>query len=158
MKGNDVEMKFLERLYLSNPNNLAFTDLQTGCKNRNWLEYHKPKLQKKSGYIISTDINNLKKMNDNYGHSIGDKLICAFADLFLKIYHKKNEYVVRIGGDEFLIFTNREELTDNFVAMSNTHFSYGIAYKTKDDDIDSAIRRADIEMYKMKLKVHQSEQ
>ncbi len=60
------------------------------------------------------DINNLKKMNDNYGHEAGDVYIVNCCRLLCKTF--KNSPVYRIGGDEFVVvmqkddYNNREEL------------------------------------------------
>ena len=51
--------------------------------------------------IIITDLNNLKQINDNYGHSMGDELLIKYASALKQ--HTENKPVFRMGGDEFLL-------------------------------------------------------
>lgn len=51
--------------------------------------------------LVMIDINNLKLVNDNYGHANGDFYIKAFAEL-LKQHARETDLVIRIGGDEFV--------------------------------------------------------
>lgn len=57
--------------------------------------------EKLSFTVIVVDINDLKKVNDTYGHEYGDILIQRGADLLKKVWKKK--FIYRIGGDEFTI-------------------------------------------------------
>lgn len=68
--------------------------------------------------VVFLDLDGLKKVNDVYGHEIGDAYICDLADL-LKKNKKKDEMIVRYGGDEFLVvFHNQDEGTIlSYVAM-----------------------------------------
>ena len=52
--------------------------------------------------IIFADANNLKKINDQYGHTNGDAAIIAIAEV-LKSCLRQNDVLCRLGGDEFLI-------------------------------------------------------
>ena len=63
------------------------------------------KLSKRYNYeigFIVIDINDLKKINDEYGHKMGDKAIKFIADLLLS-QARETDNVIRSGGDEFLI-------------------------------------------------------
>lgn len=57
----------------------------------------------KIGALVFCDLDNLKRVNDTYGHNYGDKYIKAAADLF-NIFSLYNALVARISGDEFAIF------------------------------------------------------
>lgn len=57
----------------------------------------------KIGGLIFCDLDNLKRVNDTYGHNYGDKYIKAAADLF-NIFSLYDGLVARISGDEFAIF------------------------------------------------------
>lgn len=63
------------------------------------------KKQQFDGYqaLILIDIDNFKEINDTYGHNVGDEVLIQVADLFSRSV-RNNEYVGRIGGDEFCIF------------------------------------------------------
>lgn len=81
-------------------------DSLTGFLNRRYFEekvnvfLHHPKA---SGTFFMMDLDNFKTVNDTYGHIMGDELIMAFADV-IRVNTRDNDYVCRIGGDEFAIF------------------------------------------------------
>ncbi len=85
---------------------IAMTDSLTGLKNRQSHEEFIREIveMKMSGWILSADINNLKFINDRYGHIMGDKLIITFSDVLKKIQSDERISCFRIGGDEFFIF------------------------------------------------------
>lgn len=56
-----------------------------------------------SGTFFMMDLDNFKDVNDCYGHAKGDQVIMAFADVIRK-NTRDNDFVCRIGGDEFAIF------------------------------------------------------
>lgn len=53
--------------------------------------------------FIMLDLDNFKKLNDNFGHSQGDKILVEFADL-LKATFRETDILGRLGGDEFTVF------------------------------------------------------
>ena len=53
--------------------------------------------------IMMFDLNNLKKINDTYGHAVGDKVLIAIAETLQKVCRDK-DVIFRLGGDEFAIF------------------------------------------------------
>lgn len=82
---------------------IAFRDPLCGCHNRQWLEYNllnKEKRFKQDCFFIYLDVNNLKFVNDNFGHKYGDSMLKAFATFVVK--YVKGE-LVRLGGDEFVM-------------------------------------------------------
>lgn len=83
------------------------TDYLTGVFNRRQLdEYVKDKIQTKSSKkafsVIMIDIDNFKKINDTFGHSIGDQALLTTTTL-LKSCLRRGDFISRTGGDEFLI-------------------------------------------------------
>ena len=48
------------------------------------------------------DLNNFKKINDNFGHAEGDRVLRAFAEALLHIF-RGSDVIGRIGGDEFVV-------------------------------------------------------
>lgn len=119
-------------------------------------------------HILVFDINNLKIVNDKYGHEYGNKLIIIVANAITKIFKTNNTY--RIGGDEFVVILEDEQdevlkqLIDDYnVLMENSYFdlpdsiqnidvAYG--YTKFDFSIDTcfedAFNRADALMYEHK--------
>lgn len=81
-------------------------DSLTGFLIRKYFEekvnvfLHHPKA---SGTFFMMDLDNFKAVNDTYGHVMGDQLIMAFAEV-IRENTRENDYVCRIGGDEFAIF------------------------------------------------------
>jgi diguanylate cyclase (GGDEF)-like protein len=53
--------------------------------------------------VILADIDHFKKVNDTYGHQTGDEVLKIFAGCIQKETRKKIDWVVRYGGEEFLI-------------------------------------------------------
>ncbi len=110
-KSQRIEKEFYKKI--------AMTDSLTGLRNRKSFEEFVLYVEKKrmSGWIISLDINNLKYINDKFGHIMGDKLIVEFANL-LNASSSKNEInSFRIGGDEFFVFlnSNNKFAIDDFI-------------------------------------------
>lgn len=91
---------------------MATKDLPTGLKNRNSYDMDlntmivKNKMENVG--IVMIDINGLKMVNDQFGHSIGDEYIRAVGDA-IKITKTKDAEGYRIGGDEFIIIMQDTE-------------------------------------------------
>lgn len=87
------------------------TDELTGIFNRRgFMDYGQRLIDfslgmKSSGLIFYCDMDNLKVINDTFGHDAGDKAIKAVADV-LKNCFRQNDVVARMGGDEFAIVAN----------------------------------------------------
>lgn len=93
----------------------AFRDV-TGINNKKSLEKRLQLLQQRDDTlnigIMIFDLNNLKKVNDTYGHEKGDMLIQSFASCLARII-TTDSFLARFGGDEFVIIqenTTVEEL------------------------------------------------
>lgn len=97
---------------ISNPNfkDMANTDYLTKLKNRNAfmvdIQNREAKQKEASGLIV-VDVNDLKIINDTYGHQAGDACIRATAKLLTSCAGKYPAY--RIGGDEFVILVNQSD-------------------------------------------------
>lgn len=148
---------------------LAYTDLLTGALNRNAFELAVHTLCKNDQQtdltVLTCDINKLKAINDQMGHTAGDQYIRALAQLLLKKFKKCGE-IYRIGGDEFV--TLLHGMTPEMVKKSlqdlcaeaqdisfgeyKLSFSYGITAfdKSTDSCIKDTISRADASMYSHK--------
>lgn len=84
---------------------LSITDQLTGIYNRHHL-YHElenyQKHNKQSFTILMMDLNNFKRVNDTYGHVVGDEVLRTFGAILNKAC-RKNDLPVRYGGDEFML-------------------------------------------------------
>jgi diguanylate cyclase (GGDEF)-like protein/PAS domain S-box-containing protein len=96
-----------ERIY-----NLAHHDSLTNLYNRfsiNGILQQAVSSAERNKSIMSVlfiDIDRFKQINDTYGHKIGDVLLEQVASRLSAICIRKNDYLARIGGDEFLIVLN----------------------------------------------------
>ena len=84
---------------------LAQTDLMTGILNRGYGEnlideYMK---QKKTGMFVLFDVDKFKRINDVYGHGVGDQVLIAIADAMKNVKSDK-DVIMRLGGDEFAAY------------------------------------------------------
>ncbi len=125
--------------------------------------------EQKSVSIIMLDIDYFKKINDMYGHAVGDIVIKRLASIMLK-NTRKSDVVARIGGEEFAILlpntntegakkiaskirelVNDEKIEVDGVISFNFTVSLGVATATQEDEqIDSVLNRADKALYKAK--------
>lgn len=127
--------------------------------------------------VVMVDMNNLKRINDEYGHKAGDQYINGCYQIISKVF--RNSLVFRIGGDEFVIisknsdYENRlflvEKLKDEYIkSYANTdnepwlRFSAAIGmaeYASDDNTYELVFKRADKAMYEDKMqfkKIHGS--
>lgn len=98
----DVANERLRTLYLQ--------DTLTGLYNRfGYRDLGTPFYEKYNGnvFVVYADLDNLKKINDQYGHSYGDTAIKALADALKDIFNEE-DIKVRMGGDEFIVIGRYE--------------------------------------------------
>jgi len=114
--------------------------------------------------IVFVDINELKALNDRYGHSLGDEALRRIAETLLE-RTRESDAVGRIGGDEFALIlpqTSGEAARDLAARLSEAvaairveangdsiplSISYGVHAVDPQEDPDRAIAAADQEMY-----------
>lgn len=151
-----------------NTKKLLYFDVSTSLYNRNlweWIKKNAP--QHKShdmNSLIIIDIDNLKEINDTYGHSNGDKCIKLVANSIKKCI-RNDDLAFRFGGDEFIIllFNTTKGQAKRVVnriknlvrRKSNKHqlfisISAGISRFYSFDDLDKAFKKADKIMYQEK--------
>ena len=131
--------------------NLVYFDQLTHCHSRYYYDnVVKEKYNNKLCYVIYVDINNLKSINDKYGHCKGTELIKDTSKMLISIKGAKD--ICRIGGDEFIFFTDTDF---DFSQINNIkNISYGIHLKKNNESIKHACNYADKNMYKMKKSIH----
>ncbi len=149
---------------------LSLLDFMTGLKNRTaYIQYLEDEtVLKKSQWIVFIDLNNLKALNDNYGHDYGDIVIKRMAEVILELCHTCYQCeAFRIGGDEFILFVaatsvdSIDRLLKILVDISDKHSServlnlkYSVGYAYYDaakDNLQDVINTADMHMYREKL-------
>lgn len=155
----------------------AYTDIETGVRNRNCfdedMECYGKRLQsigngRMTVGIIVCDLNGLKSVNDKSGHAAGDKLIRSAAHV-LKMQLKNARDVYRTGGDEFVaIYTecSAEMMEKDIEAvrtaceMDNKHrisIAIGYAISSPNTTLAQTYQQADIKMYENKLDIKSKE-
>lgn len=148
----------------------AYYDALTGVYNRNkcWEIFQELVSEKKRYAIVNFDLNELKHVNDHYGHERGDALIQAFASVLSDVFSQCGD-VIRMGGDEFIVilenaswgqvekkmktFTTLMERSEKDYGMKLSA-SYGIAFSTDLGEegvtTEAVYNLADKRMYEMK--------
>jgi len=152
---------------------LSITDGLTGCYNRLLFnermpgEIHRANRYDRIVSIVFCDIDFFKSVNDRYGHSVGDKVLIAFAQCLKQELRVDVDWVVRYGGEEFVVVLpetrlkfaievaermrrsvemNLEVIMANGEKLKITA-SFGVAQKNMADDLDSLVNRADEWLY-----------
>lgn len=151
---------------------LAFTDAMTHINNRSAFELamEKERLSVESHrYILIADLNNLKHINDTYGHRFGDEAIKNTARLMHENFMEIGQ-CYRIGGDEFCVIINNTSLdiinrclktfhqaVNDIAATTDYPYSVATGYGAIDESgIDNCFKAVDSIMYKNKIKSKKS--
>ena len=165
--------------YVNKMDVLAYRDSLTGAGNKAAYEKAVNRLEwdiladNGEFAIVMADLNYLKNINDTYGHDKGNDYIKGMYDLINQAFQKSP--IFRIGGDEFLIIVQNEEIPkceeyiqkikENMKTLMHnrslepwervsTAIGYAVFDADKDDSIDSVFKRADAAMYEDKRSMH----
>lgn len=147
---------------------LTYHDGLTSLYNRS---YYENRLIKENIYdmvpitVIIADLNNLKLVNDAFGHATGDKLLCMAAE-YLNESFRTTDIIIRWGGDEFMVLmpeTNYETaqniigriINKQFTVSSDfiaPHMAVGAAtLESTEESLSSILVQAENRMYRNKL-------
>lgn len=171
-----IETDLLLNEHLDEVSEAALTDELTGLLNRRgFFLFAQQQVNLASRYkkyigLIFLDINDLKKINDDYGHKVGDKAIQAYGKNIRECL-RSCDLAARLGGDEFvvLLFINNEtellaineRLRKSIEAQTlnlniSIKASTGTTFASYESDICLAdlIEDADRDMYAMKKSKH----
>ena len=149
---------------------LANRDALTGIRNKMAYENEISSIDDIKVGLAVIDLNNLKTVNDEYGHEKGDISIKKLASIICEVF--SHSPVFRIGGDEFVIvlrkydYDHYNELQDRFISIildmskdeslspwERVSAAIGAAFFKEGDDMNSLFERADHEMYACKKKM-----
>lgn len=118
--------------------------------------------------VIILDIDFFKKINDSYGHDIGDFVLKECVVMLKEVFHRDDDFVARIGGEEFAIilpsFSHEHAVVRAEEAMAKIRkevfvhdkleitftVSMGIAQWIQNETTDEWIKRADTALYQSK--------
>ena len=141
---------------------LVDIDPLTGLKNRRVLRSFFESIKGKEGCLAFIDVNKFKKINDGWGHNVGDKCLIAIS-LKMKDIFRVEDGLFRLGGDEFLIVCpgiTEEEMTVRIKNLKKSirnsvkgiviTVAVGVEKFNGNSHIDEVLKRADQHMYRNK--------
>ena len=153
---------------------IAMYDPLTGLPNRNMLTFQLEKalagLKRDDGFVVILffDLDDFKKVNDSYGHGVGDALLTEAAKRLGKVL-RRTDIACRFGGDEFVILLNHVSALDGALRVADkllevmkapisieqlrfyVSTSIGIAASDNSQGVaEELIQHADIAMYQAK--------
>ena len=145
----------------------ATHDALTGVYNRTDFDRYYRQIEKTQNVgIIVVDVDHFKQYNDEYGHDIGDRVLCTAVEA-MKRHFRTVDHISRIGGDEFSVIMPRtgqqdgakisekireinRELSDNSGDLPPVTISAGIAFWDRPNPEGSLFKDADTALLEMK--------
>lgn len=159
---NDLEVKHTELDLIA-----KFDDL-TKVYNRRGLHSELDKLAEEgiinNSNLIILDIDHFKKINDTFGHDVGDIVLTELCTVINNTIQRPN-FLARYGGEEFIVVTKNRtfnetiQIAENiriaieeypFTTVDNLTISLGVAKLCESVDIEKCLKNADIALYKAK--------
>lgn len=148
---------------------ISSTDHLTGLSNRHhfeavFAEYSPISNKKTTDALILIDIDNFKKINDTYGHVVGDSVLKSVATS-MKKHSRRYDITVRWGGDELIIYAPRTSLKQAYQLaekirkqifaleiqdLGPVSISAGVAIMKTGDTLSQLLQRADNALYEAK--------
>ncbi|GAA0096591.1 hypothetical protein UT300011_00550 [Clostridium perfringens] len=119
--------------------------------------------------VIIADIDSFKKVNDTYGHLVGDKILRDFAKVLNNNIRENSDWIGRYGGEEFIIVLNNtnlkngvkvaeklrkiiEKMSFNYGDLSiKITSSFGVCEISEKEDPFDTIKNADEKLYMAKM-------
>ncbi len=141
-------------------------DITTGIMSRNAGEKAIARvMQEEKGCLVFMDVDNLKRINDTYGHEAGDRILHMMGDTLTE--NSSGSLCCRLGGDEFLLFmknVSEQEAGDRMTAIIRdfeenkkddseiaiASISAGMVMSTPEDTYTDVYNRADKALYHVK--------
>ena len=170
------EFRYLARAYnkmyevykssLEHLNFKASHDELTGAYNRFGYELLLSSIDLRSTYMLLFDLDNFKQINDTYGHETGDKILVKLVEI-LNNNFRSDDYICRIGGDEFIVLMvhtaeNQRNLISSKMIQINKELkktndglpsisaSVGVVHGSEVDSSENLFEATDTAMYKSK--------
>lgn len=163
----DISESYKQQLKLEDK---TYKDSLTNSLNREYFQQNSDYLIKQ--YNIGTsklalailDIDYFKKVNDTFGHDIGDMVLIEFVDVINK-HCRKDDLLIRWGGEEFILILKIKSKQDlekilehirktieqcNFSVVKQITCSIGGTVYMESEDIKKTIKRADEALYEAK--------
>lgn len=164
------------RANLSESQRLGMLDAVTYLKNRHWLQANLPKEVKAASELqeplclIMADVDHFKRINDTFGHAVGDEILRRFGEMLAKNI-KGRDTAVRYGGEEFIVVLPHtrldgaqylgEQIRSELESKKWMHHktgqpigkvtaSFGIAQLRNGEQSEGLLERADAKLYEAK--------
>ena len=150
-----------------------YIDELSGLYNRRYLNAvlsERKITSRKSLHGIMMDVNDFKYINDNFGHSMGDKAICTLGNILLRsipdggmaIRYAGDEFIVLLSGvDTESVLVTMDEINHNLSQFNESKIepftlsvSMGYAEFGEGDDTEAFLMHMDEKMYEEKRKYH----
>ncbi len=145
--------------------NASHDDL-TGLFNRGVFDKVRDTDDQSSIGLVLVDVDKFKEVNDTYGHDVGDRILKKVADL-LRDGFRGDDYVCRIGGDEFAVvlmnvssemkdrIRNKMEYANKVLQnpdddLPAVSLSVGVAFGDRENPTDDIFKDADTALYRVK--------
>ena len=163
----DISDTILKQIQLENK---STHDKLTGAYNREYFETHYKLIINEYTkddnllFLSILDIDFFKKVNDTYGHDVGDKVLKQFVNVIQKS-SRKDDLLIRWGGEEFLLLTkvksidNAKKVLENirnaisqasFEGIKHITCSIGATNYKENENIEESFKRADDALYEAK--------
>ena len=120
-------------ILLNKESQAILQDPLTGLNNRRNMEKHFAMFEQGQNRLVTVimlDLDNFKHINDQYGHSVGDKALQLAADILRSVFIGTSVFLGRLGGDEFIVILPQgreneaniavQKIKDAFAAFSKT--------------------------------------
>jgi len=147
---------------------LNITDPLTKVKNRRFFdlkiaeEMNRAKRYNLSMSVIMFDIDHFKKINDEYGHDVGDEVLVAYSKLILS-HLRAEDFLCRVGGEEFIIMLPHVKLENAKILAEKLRkavekskiirpitISFGVVEYIRGENKDNLYKRLDDALYSAK--------
>jgi len=149
----------------------SLLDPLTGAFNRRYFDVHAPRLAARCGTagrpiaVLVVDVDQLKRVNDTYGHAAGDRVLKEVVDRVMSAL-RPLDLVARMGGDEFAVVIPDTDLDaalqiaerlrarigeapDGDIAVTVSIGTAG-SWSDEQEEIDAMLKRADAALYEAK--------
>ena len=159
----------LEKNYKKHVEELSYRashDELTGIYNRLGYDHILPQIDLSQAFFILLDADDFKSVNDTYGHETGDRALIRITDA-LKNNFRTDDFIFRIGGDEFIVIMNHvseemkslaaakveninRELAEEKDGVPAVSLCAGIVHGSGTREDEDLFSRADMAMYEAK--------
>lgn len=149
---------------------LSTTDPLTGAYNRRmFMDMLSREMTRSGRYgepfsLLMFDLDHFKKVNDTYGHDVGDRVLVDVVQLSMELV-RQSDILARWGGEEFMVLLPqanpemalalgerlRERISEHeFTGVGRLTVSIGVAHQQQLDTIDTLLKRVDAALYRAK--------